>query len=222
MCEPVFWIQTSNFFRPTGEGSIIICAIPRIRILGSTLKGNKLTWPTQEKLFLKKGERTPRRTLRTKKFKLLTVLRIQDVYPGSRILIFIHPGPWIPDPKTATKEKNKKISCPAFFCSHKYHISDPDPQHWLLGPGLSLVWKLTWRKCSESVCFLSNSSLLKRVGDWQFLHSNQAFSCFSFTISSSCFCSFNAPLPASWLVGPLAPKNAVLAWLAGNVPRKKR
>ncbi len=26
------------------------------------------------------------------------VLRIQDVYPGSRILIFTHPGSWILDP----------------------------------------------------------------------------------------------------------------------------
>jgi hypothetical protein len=28
--------------------------------------------------------------------------------PGSRILIFTHPGSRIPDPKTATKEKGKK------------------------------------------------------------------------------------------------------------------
>jgi hypothetical protein len=43
------------------------------------------------------------------------VLRIQDVYPGSRILIFTHPVSWIPDlgsrildPKTATKEMVEK------------------------------------------------------------------------------------------------------------------
>jgi hypothetical protein len=38
------------------------------------------------------------------------VLRIRDVYPGSRILIFTHPGSriWIPDPKTATKERGEK------------------------------------------------------------------------------------------------------------------
>jgi hypothetical protein len=34
-----------------------------------------------------------------------SVLRIRDVYPGSRILIFIHPGSRIPDPKTAIKER---------------------------------------------------------------------------------------------------------------------
>jgi hypothetical protein len=39
---------------------------------------------------------------------LLPVWRIQDVYPGSRILIFTHPGSWIPDPKTATKERGEK------------------------------------------------------------------------------------------------------------------
>jgi hypothetical protein len=35
----------------------------------------------------------------------IPVLRIRDVYPGSRILIFTHPGP---DPKTATKERGEK------------------------------------------------------------------------------------------------------------------
>jgi hypothetical protein len=42
-------------------------------------------------------------------------LRIRDVYPGSRNLIFIHPGSRIPDPKTATEEKEEKTSCPTFF-----------------------------------------------------------------------------------------------------------
>ncbi len=37
-------------------------------------------------------------------FTFLSVLRIRDVYPGSRILIFTHPGSRIPDPKT---EKQK-------------------------------------------------------------------------------------------------------------------
>jgi hypothetical protein len=36
------------------------------------------------------------------------VLRIRDVYPGSRILIFTHPGSRIPDPKTASKERGEK------------------------------------------------------------------------------------------------------------------
>jgi len=46
---------------------------------------------------------------------LCTVLRIRDVYPGSRILIFTHPGSRIPDlgsripdPKTATKVRGEK------------------------------------------------------------------------------------------------------------------
>ncbi len=50
--------------------------------------------------------------------------RIQDVYPGSRILIFTHPGSraGIPDPKTATKEWGEKIFfCHNFLCSHKFH-----------------------------------------------------------------------------------------------------
>jgi hypothetical protein len=50
------------------------------------------------------------------------VLRIRDVYPGSRILNFTHPGSRIPDPKTATKERGeKKILCHTFLCSHKFH-----------------------------------------------------------------------------------------------------
>jgi hypothetical protein len=57
------------------------------------------------------------------------VWRIRDVYPGSRILIFTHPGSrisdpgsWIPDPKTARKERGeKKIFCHNFLCSHKFH-----------------------------------------------------------------------------------------------------
>ncbi len=35
-------------------------------------------------------------------------MRIRDVYPGSRILIFTHPGSRISDPKTGTKERGEK------------------------------------------------------------------------------------------------------------------
>ncbi len=56
---------------------------------------------------------------------LEAVLRIRDVYPGSRIP---NPGSWIPepgsripDPKTAIKERVKKISCHTFFCNHIFH-----------------------------------------------------------------------------------------------------
>jgi hypothetical protein len=43
-----------------------------------------------------------------------------DFYPSaSRIP---DPGSWIPDPKTATKERGeKKICCHTFFCSQKFH-----------------------------------------------------------------------------------------------------
>jgi hypothetical protein len=48
----------------------------------------------------------------------LAVLWIRDVYPGSRILIYTHPGSRIsdpgsriPDPKTATKERGEKKIC---------------------------------------------------------------------------------------------------------------
>jgi hypothetical protein len=44
------------------------------------------------------------------------------LHPGSRILIFTHPGSRIPDPKTATKERGEKNCCHTLFCSHKFHI----------------------------------------------------------------------------------------------------
>jgi hypothetical protein len=49
------------------------------------------------------------------------VWRIRDVYPGSRILIFTHPGSRIPDPKTATKERGeKKIVVITFFVATNF------------------------------------------------------------------------------------------------------
>jgi hypothetical protein len=48
-----------------------------------------------------------------------TVLRIRDVYPGSRILIFTHPGSRIQ--KQQQKREVKKISSHTFLCSHKFH-----------------------------------------------------------------------------------------------------
>jgi hypothetical protein len=47
------------------------------------------------------------------------VLRIRDVYPRSRILIFSHPGSWIQN--SNKREGWKKISCHNFLCSHKFH-----------------------------------------------------------------------------------------------------
>jgi hypothetical protein len=59
----------------------------------------------------------------------LSVLRIRDVYPGSRILIFTHPGSRIPDlgsripdPKTATKERGeKKLDVKPFYVATKFN-----------------------------------------------------------------------------------------------------
>jgi hypothetical protein len=39
----------------------------------------------------------------------LLVLWIWDVYPGSRILIFTHPGSRFSDPKTEIKERGEKL-----------------------------------------------------------------------------------------------------------------
>ncbi len=49
-------------------------------------------------------------------------MRIRDGYPGSRILIFIHPGTRIPDPTTAPKEEGRKTFFSLnIFSSYKYH-----------------------------------------------------------------------------------------------------
>jgi hypothetical protein len=59
--------------------------------------------------------------------RLESVLRIQDVYPGSRILIFTHPGSRnpdlgsrIPDPKTATKERGEKKIFISFYVATNF------------------------------------------------------------------------------------------------------
>jgi hypothetical protein len=55
------------------------------------------------------------------------VLRIRDVYPGSRILIFIYLDPGssipdpqsrIPDPTTVTKEEGEKFVLPCFVATN--------------------------------------------------------------------------------------------------------
>ena len=51
--------------------------------------------------------------------QLIPELRIQDLYPRSRILIFSHPGSWIQN--SNKREGLKKISCHNFLCSHKFH-----------------------------------------------------------------------------------------------------
>jgi hypothetical protein len=52
------------------------------------------------------------------------VWRIRDVSPGSRILIFTHPGSRISDPgsKNSNKREGRKnFCCQNFLCSHKFH-----------------------------------------------------------------------------------------------------
>ncbi len=59
-----------------------------------------------------------------KKPTYVTVLRIRDVYPGSRILIFTYPGSRISDPRSKNNNKRegwKKSCCYTFFCNHKFH-----------------------------------------------------------------------------------------------------
>ncbi len=56
--------------------------------------------------------------LHFKKMTTKPVLRIRDVYSGSRILIFTHPRSRIPDPKTAAKEMGEKLLSYLFF----FHI----------------------------------------------------------------------------------------------------
>jgi hypothetical protein len=57
---------------------------------------------------------------------LRTELRMRDVYPESRSLIFIYPrsrtpslGSWIPDPTITTKEEGGNPCCTTFICGQK-------------------------------------------------------------------------------------------------------
>ena len=59
------------------------------------------------------------RRIQFKNWQFQSVLQIRDVYPGSRILIFTHPGSRIQ--KQQQKREVKKISCHTFLCSHKFH-----------------------------------------------------------------------------------------------------
>jgi hypothetical protein len=70
------------------------------------------------------------------------VLRIQDVYPGSRILIFTHPGSRISDPgsKNSIKERGEKklVVIPFFvttyFTKVKFFFGKPS-KIWVWDPG---------------------------------------------------------------------------------------
>jgi hypothetical protein len=69
-------------------------------------------------------------TFQDKKIKTLfaywieTMLRIRDVYPGSRTLSFIHPRSWSPDPKTAAKRGVKKnLFSYLFFVATSHNIT---------------------------------------------------------------------------------------------------
>ncbi len=60
------------------------------------------------------------RLLCVKKYILYSVLRIRDIYPWSRILIFVHPESRIPDPPTSTKEGRNKSLLSYLFCCHAH------------------------------------------------------------------------------------------------------
>ncbi len=55
------------------------------------------------------------------------VWRIRDVYPGSRILIFTHPGSRISEPGSKNSNKRqvwKFFFCQTIFCSHNFHKTE--------------------------------------------------------------------------------------------------
>jgi hypothetical protein len=51
--------------------------------------------------------------------QLIPDLRIRDLYPRFRILVFSHPGSWIQN--SNKREGSKKICSLYFLCSHKFH-----------------------------------------------------------------------------------------------------
>ena len=93
-----------------------------------------------------------------------SVLRIRDVYPGSRILMFTHPGPRISDQKEQQKRGVKKMCCHRyqipFFCSHKFHkivnyFSFEVLKKKIWDPGLGAFWPLDPGSVSQTHIFES-------------------------------------------------------------------
>ncbi len=73
-------------------------------------------------------------------YEYITVLRIRDVYPRARILIFTRPGSWIPDPGSNNNNKrgvNKNCCltcCGSMTFSCGSGSGSADPCMWLLDP----------------------------------------------------------------------------------------
>jgi hypothetical protein len=77
----------------------------------------------------------------------IPVLRIRDVYPGSRILIF-YPSR-IPDPKNSTKERGEKN-----LYSHKFHKIE---NYFIF----EMLKKTIWTSFQRIIEFLTKKSVTK-------------------------------------------------------------
>jgi hypothetical protein len=88
------------------------------------------------------------------RYVIFTVLRIRDVYPGSRILIFTHPGSRLPDLGSRISDPGSRIP------DHGSRITDPgsripDPGSQISDPGSQNRNKTEgWKKicCHSFLC----------------------------------------------------------------------
>ncbi len=67
------------------------------------------------------------------------MLRIRDVYPGFRILIFAHPKSRIPDPKTAMRDKGDKKNFSYLF----FIVQNGQ---WRAAHSIVSAWRLKWSR----------------------------------------------------------------------------
>jgi hypothetical protein len=111
------FLQVCGKFKGDGAGATIrdvilapagnLISAPRLRLRNTTYE--QMQCLVSGKIIrIRIPNRSHYLDMKTTLVQPITVLRIRNVYHGSRILIFTHPGSRIPDPKTSTKERGKK------------------------------------------------------------------------------------------------------------------
>jgi hypothetical protein len=90
-------------------------SVPK-RLSGQTFFGTVTSWFHEISASLHDRELTKEPEISV---PLDAVLRIRDVYSGSRILIFTHPGSWIPDPGSRIPDPGSRIPDPGSKNSKK-------------------------------------------------------------------------------------------------------
>jgi hypothetical protein len=90
---------------------------------------------------------------------LAAVLRIRDVYPRSRILIYIYPRSRISDPKQQQKRRGKIFFILPFFVACKYRQIEP---YFIF----EMVKRQFWAKLQRFIEFFTQKIVIKLSKIW--------------------------------------------------------